>query len=141
MQVLIPQEAFPEIGTVENPAVFYDGNDALVCYEASIRSGGGNVVVKFGRITDFRITPVNIEGLRECRYPVNPWAFNEVIGGSEITRWRSLKPRLWLISFNDIMIEVLFETVALIGHDAEKVHPYRTLLNAISGLKGSGMVV
>jgi len=78
MHVSILQEAFPEIGTVENPAVFYDGRDAFVCYEASIRSGGGNVVLKFEDVIELRKTPINVEGLRECRYPVNPWAFNEV---------------------------------------------------------------
>ena len=141
MHVSIPQEAFPEIGTVENPAVFYDGRDAFVCYEASIRSGGGNVVLKFEDVIELRKTPINVEGLRECRYPVNPWAFNEVIGGVETARWHALKMRLWLISFNDIMIEVLFRTVAVIGRDAEQGHQDRTLLNALNGLKRSGMAL
>ncbi|MGO4136790.1 hypothetical protein ACEQ6A_19830 [Rhizobium brockwellii] len=137
MHVSSPQEAFPLIGTVANPAVFYDGNDAFVCYEASMRSGRCNVVLKFGEVIDFRITPMNVEGLRECRYPVNPWAFNEVIGGGETARWQALKPRLWLISFNDIMIEVLFETVALISQDAGEGPQDRTLINALNGLKAS----
>ncbi|MCA1440375.1 hypothetical protein I6F07_09145 [Ensifer sp. IC4062] len=131
MQVSSPQEAFPELGTAANPAVLYDGNDAFVCYEASVRSGGGNVVLKFGDVIDFRIKPVNVEGLKECRYPVNPWAFNEVVGGEETARWKALNPRLWLISFNDVMIEVLFETVSLVSHDAEGGPQHRTLIGVL----------
>lgn len=131
MQVLEPKEAFPEIGTVANPAVLYDGNDVLLCYEASTHSGGGNVLLKFGDVIDFRISPMNVEGLRECRYPVHPWQFNEIAGGEEAGKWISLKPRLWLISFNDVTIEVLFGTVSLIIHDTEGGPLHRTLINGL----------
>ncbi|NKL33780.1 hypothetical protein [Rhizobium indicum] len=131
MQVSSPQEAYPQIGTVANPAVLYDGNDAFVCYEASARGGGYNVVLKFGEVIDFRITPMNVHGLRECRYPVNPWAFNEIIGGEETAKWKALNPRLWLISFNDVMIEVIFETVSLISQDAEGGPQHKTLIGAL----------
>ncbi|AIC26255.1 hypothetical protein IE4771_CH01104 [Rhizobium etli bv. mimosae str. IE4771] len=131
MQVIIPQEAFPELGTVANPAVLFDGNDAFICYEASVRAGGGNVVLKFGDVIDFRITPMNVEGLKACRYPVNPWTFNEVVGGEETTKWNALNPRLWLISFNDLMVEVLFETVSFISCDTERESPHRTLMGVL----------
>jgi hypothetical protein len=131
MQVVDPQEAFPELGTVANPAVLYDGSDAFVCYEASYRAGGGNVVLKFGDIIDFHITPMNVEGLKECRYPVSPWAFNEIIGGEETAKWEVLSPRLWLISFNDVTIEVLFETVSLVCRDPKRESQYVTLISAL----------
>lgn len=131
MHVSTPQEVLPEVGTVANPAVLYDGTDVFVCYEASVRSGGGNVVLKFAEVIDFRVTPMNVEGLEECRYPVSPWAFNEVIGGEETTRWQALNPRLWLISFNDVMIEVLFETVSVMSRDKAKGPPHKTLIGAL----------
>lgn len=112
--------------------MLYDGNDAFVCYEASMRSGGGNVVLKFGGVIDFRITPMNVDGLKECRYPVNPWTFNEVIGGEETVKWQALNPRLWLMSFNDVLIEVLFcETVSLISRDARGRAQHRTLIDVL----------
>ncbi|KSV70703.1 hypothetical protein N182_05305 [Sinorhizobium sp. GL2] len=111
--------------------MLYDGNDAFVCYEASVRAGGGNVVLKFGEIIDFRITPMNVEGLKECRYPVHPWTFNEIVGGEETSKWKALNPRFWLISFNDVMIEVLFETVSLIRRDTEGGPQHRTLIGAL----------
>lgn len=131
MKVSIPLEAFPELGTVENPAVLYDGNDAFVRYEASLRAGGGNVVLKFGEVIDFRITPINVDGLKECRYAVHPWSFNEIVGGEETSKWKALNPRLWLISFNDVMIEVLFETISLIHRDMEGGPQYKTLISAL----------
>jgi len=131
MKVSVPLEAFPELGTVANPAVLYDGNNAFVCYEASLRAGGGNVVLKFGEVIDFRITPMNVEGLKECRYAVHPWSFNEIVGGEETSKWKALNPRFWLISFNDLMIEVLFETVSLIHRDTEGGPQHRTLIGAL----------
>ncbi|MBD8686406.1 hypothetical protein IFT56_18835 [Rhizobium sp. CFBP 13717] len=138
MQVLSPEEAFPELGTVANPAVIYDGNDAFVCYEASNRAGGGNVVIKFGDVIDFRITPVNVEGLKDCRYPVDPWTFNEITQGAETRDWKALKPRFWLISFNDITIEVLFETVSLVSRDAKGGSPHTTLIGTLLELNRGG---
>ncbi|OCI96433.1 hypothetical protein A6U86_34205 [Rhizobium sp. AC27/96] len=135
MQVSSPQEAFPELGTVENPAVLYDGNDAFICYEASPRVGGGNVVIRFGQVIDFRIIPMNVEGLKGCRYPVNPWSFNEISQCEETSKWKALNPRFWLVSFNDVMVEVLFETVSLLSRDTERRPPHRTLIDAVLGLK------
>jgi len=63
MQVVVPHEIFPELGTVANPAALYDGSNVFVCYEASERVGGGNVILKFSDVIDFRITPMNVDGL------------------------------------------------------------------------------
>lgn len=133
MQVIVPREAFPELGTVSNPAVLYDGNDAFVCYEASVRAGRGNVVIKFGEVIDFRVRPMSVEDLKECPYRIRPYAFNEIVGREETSKWRALNPRFWLISFNDVIIEVLFETVSLISRDTESGPQYRTLISALPG--------
>ncbi|KQU77006.1 hypothetical protein GFB56_35260 [Ensifer sp. T173] len=131
MQVSTPLEAFPELGSVANPVVFYDGIDALVCYETSPPVGGGNVVLRFGDVIDFRVTPMNVDGLPGCRYPVLPWAFNEVSGGEETARWEVLSPRFWIISFHDVTIDVLFETVSLVVHDERGGPLRRTLMDVI----------
>ena len=52
MKVLVPLEAFPEPGTVANPALLYDGDGAFVCYEVSARAGGGTVVLGFEGVFD-----------------------------------------------------------------------------------------
>ena len=131
MQVISPLEDFPGVGTVANPAVFFDGSDALISYEASPRAGGGNVVLKFVDVIDLKITPMNVEGLNACRYRVQPWSFNEIIGGEETAKWRAFNARLWLISFNDVMIEVVFETVSLVSHDKIYRSPHVALSSVI----------
>lgn len=132
MQVAFAQEGFPELGTVDNPAVHFDGNDAFVCYEASARAGGGNVVLRFRNVIDFHITPLNVEGLKGCRYPIQPWAFNEILDSEEASQWKALSPRFWLISFNDLTIEILFNTVSLLSRDTEGGSQHKTLINALS---------
>ncbi|MCV9965799.1 hypothetical protein OIU34_28420 [Pararhizobium sp. BT-229] len=121
MSVLVqqPPENFPEIGTVSNPAVFFDGEDAFICYEVSSRGGGGNVVLRFSDVIELRLTPMNAEGLKQCRYLVGAWSFNEVIGGEEAAAWKVLEPRFWLITFNDMTIEILFVAVSLVARDRE----------------------
>ncbi|WP_379063374.1 hypothetical protein ACHMW4_20645 [Mesorhizobium sp. UC22_110] len=133
MQVSIAHEAFPRIGTVLNPAVFFDGEDAFVCYRTSERAEAGNVVLKFGDVIDFRMNPETVEGLKTFRYPVAPWAFNEVVGAEETTRWQVLDPRFWVISFNDVTLEIVFETVSLIHHGEERCPPGTTLLKVLGG--------
>lgn len=131
MQVISPLEDFPGVGTVANPAVFFDGSDALVSYEASVRAGGGNVVLRFIDVIDIKITPMNVEGLNACRYRINPWAFNEIIGVEEVAKWSVLHARLWLISFNDLMIEVIFEAVTLVSHDNVYRSPHLALAGVV----------
>ncbi|QRY68723.1 hypothetical protein JVX98_10760 [Ensifer sp. PDNC004] len=131
MQISIPPEAFPALGTVANPAVLYDGLSAFVCYEAAPSAGGGNVVLKFGEVIDFRISPMTVEGLRDCRYPIRPWEFNEVADSDEAAKWKVLSPRFWLISFTDVTIEVLFETVSLELQDERGGPLHRTLASAL----------
>jgi len=133
MQVVVPMESFPEPGTVDNPAALYDGHDVVVCYEASLRAGGGNVVLRFGHVIDFRVSPVNVDALGDCRYPIEPWAFNEILGGEETSRWQVLGPRFWMISFRDVTIEILFETVAFISRDSEGGPQHKTLIKVLAG--------
>lgn len=132
MQVVVPQEAFPELGSVANPAVHYDGNNAFICYEASLHVGGGNVVLKFGDVIDFRIMPLNVDGLKGCRYPIKPWAFSEILGGEETSQLKVLDPRFWLISFRDVTIEILFDTVSIVSRDTEGGSQHKTLMDVLA---------
>ncbi|WDZ78693.1 hypothetical protein PWG15_09455 [Ensifer adhaerens] len=95
------------------------------------RSGGGNVVLRFDDVINLQVTPMNVDGLPGCRYPIQPWEFNEVAGGDEAAKWTGLNPRFWLISFNDITIEVLFETVSLVIHDRRGGPLRRSLVGAL----------
>ena len=131
MKVIVPQELLPALDIVANPSVLYDGEDAYVCYK-SADDDGGNVVLRFSRVIDFRISPMNVDGLKGCRYPIEPWAFNEIIDGEETARWASLNPRFWLISFRDVTIEILFDTVSVVYRGRERVPQSKTLMRVLA---------
>ena len=63
MRGSVPAEQFPEIGTVENSAVFYDGENIFLCYQIAPVAGGGIAILKFADVIDFRISPMSVEGL------------------------------------------------------------------------------
>lgn len=124
-----PEETFPSIGTVENPALFCDGYDLLVCYEIAPVSGGGNAILSFKDVFFFERNPNNVEGLRDSKYPVRAWNFTEVLGSDRTERWRPLERRFWTISFNDVTVEVVFSKVQQVHQSPEPVSPRVALLN------------
>lgn len=133
--VATPKENFPEIGTVANPSVFSNGNDLFLCYEIASRSGDRNAIIKFCDVIDFRLSPMNVDELPKCKYPIGYWAFNEILNAEEIERWKVLKPRFWMISFRDVTVEVLFEDVRLVFLTQDEVSPSITLLRFLNNKK------
>lgn len=131
IRVVSAKEDFPELDTVASPVVLCDGDDAYVCYQASHRAGLGNVVLKFSDVIDLHISPMNVDGLGECRYPVKPWEFNEVFGAEETQQWEMLNPRLWIISFRDVTLEIMFESVSFVARDDTTAPQLRTLISAL----------
>ncbi|WP_174821685.1 hypothetical protein [Ruegeria lacuscaerulensis] len=127
-----PAVSFPEIGTVKSPAVFYDGRTVFLSYEIAPVSGGGVAILKFDDVIEFRIDPMNVEGLRAAEFPVKPWDFQEVTGSEKTERWKALKPRFWTISFNDETIEVVFKQVELIDRTHEATAPDAALMELLA---------
>lgn len=122
-----PKEQFPTIGTVENPALFYDGSNMLMCYDIAPVAGGGVAILLFSGVIDVRLNPMNAEGLRESKYPVRPWSFTEITGSENLTRWKALNPRFWSVSFNDQTVEILFAKVELLHESKERSRPRAAL--------------
>ncbi len=129
MESKIPKEAFPMIGTVENPALFFDGENLFLSYEIAPAAGGGIAILIFYDVIYFEKNPINVDGIMTSRYPVSPWNFTEVTGSDRTAKWRALKPRFWTISFNDRTVEVVFSKV-------QKVHEIRDVVSPSSALKG-----
>jgi hypothetical protein len=129
MEARPPQETFPSIGTVENPALFFDGHDLLLCYEIAPVKDGGNAILAFSGVVYFEKNPNNVKGLRAAKYPVRPWDFTEVLGSDRTERWRSLNLRFWTISFNDGTIEIVFCEVRQVHETREPVLPHVALLD------------
>lgn len=123
----VPSENFPAIGTVENPALFYNGSDLLLCYEVAPVEGGGIAVLQFAGVIDLRLNSMNVDGLGSSKYPVQAWSFTEVSGSDKQSRWKAFDPRFWTISFNDQTVEVLFETVDLLLDARDAASPETAL--------------
>lgn len=115
-----PKEDFPAIGTIENPAMFFDGSDLLLSYDIAPVAGGGIAVLKFSNVIHFEKNPVNVEGLRDAKYPTKAWDFTEIYDSDRTIRWKALSPRFWTISFNDVTVEIIFSEVHMI-HEARRV--------------------
>lgn len=114
-----PKENFPAIGTIENPAVFFDGSDLLLSYDIAPVAGGGVAVLKFSDVIYFEKNPINVEGLRNAKYPTKAWDFTEIDESDRTARWKALSPRFWTISFNDVTVEIIFSKVQMI-HEARR---------------------
>jgi hypothetical protein len=125
-----PEETFPSIGTVEDPAYFRDcERNLLLCYEIAPVDGGGNVILEFGDVVYFEQNPNNVsEGLRNSKYPVRAWDFTEVLGSDRTERWQTLNRRFWTISFNDWMLEVVFSRIRQVHLAREPMAPDVALL-------------
>jgi len=103
-----PVERFPTIGTVENPAIFGDGESLLVCYAIAEVDHGGTATIEFQDIVSFSCLPLNVDGLHTYNTELSYWDFNEVSGDPRLATSSILSRRLWVISFNDVTLEILF---------------------------------
>jgi hypothetical protein len=123
-----PPEALPAIGTVENPAFFFDGSDLFLSYQTAPVAGGGVAVLQFSDVICFEMNPANVHGLAAYPYPISPWNFTEVLDSDRTTRWRVLTPRFWTISFNDVAVEVVFSDVEKVYEASSDCPPAAALL-------------
>jgi hypothetical protein len=109
------EEDLPSIGTVRSPAFFFNGSNLLLSYEIAPISAGGVAIVEFADVLHFELLPINTRGLVDWHLPAKLWSFTEVEGADLTEEWAILKPRLWTISFNDLTIVLLFNSVRLVN--------------------------
>ncbi len=139
MEGRTPPEKFPQIGTVEDPALFRDcDRNLLLSYEIAPVDGGGNAILEFSDVVYYEQNPNNVhEGLRNSKYPVRHWDFTEIWGSDRTDKWSSqhFPRRFWTISFNDWMVEVVFSGVKLVQESREEIAPDAGLLNYLTALR------
>ncbi|RYY87320.1 MAG: hypothetical protein EOO15_12250 [Chitinophagaceae bacterium] len=105
------------MGTAEDPVIFGDHHELLLCYEIAPAAGGGNAILAFKDAVHYEQNPWNVpEGLGEAKYPFRMWDFTEVVGSDRTAQWsRTNWPRrFWTISFNDVMFEIVFSKVEMV---------------------------
>jgi hypothetical protein len=106
-----PAERYPAIGTVENPAMLFDGRNLLLAYAIAPVDGGGCAILQFDDVFSFELSPMNIEGLGAATSPVSAWDITEVTGSALTGKWTPLKARFWTLSFNDSTVFVVFQAL------------------------------
>ncbi|UWR14617.1 hypothetical protein [Sulfitobacter sp. M368] len=122
-----PRETLPRIGIVENPAIFSDGDDVLICYEIAPVDGGGNVILEFEGVFHFEQNSMNIRDLGKHQYPIEAWNISEILGSDRTERWRASKSRFWMIAFNDVTVEIVFQTIRIVLESRRKERPCEAL--------------
>lgn len=128
-----PGEIFPPMGTAEDPVIFGDHHELLLCYQIAPANGGGYAVLAFSNAVHYELNPWNVlEGLAEAKFPFRMWDFMEIVGSEFTQRWPGL--RFWTISSNDVMLEIVFAEVQLVHETkVELVHegPDSDILRAV----------
>jgi hypothetical protein len=103
-----PKENLPLYDYVINPVAIFDGRDGLLCYSNAVPARGDITVVRFAEVISLKVLPIDSEYLRQYKYPLKHFAFNEIFGSDETKYWEVVEARLWAISFNDLIVEVMF---------------------------------
>lgn len=132
MESRTPQEDFPTIGTIENPAIFFDGYDLLLSYDIAPVAGGGIAILKFLDVIHFEKNPISVEGLRDAKYPTKAWDFTEVCDSDRTTKWKARSPRFWTISFNDVTVEIIFSEVQIVHETRGAESPSDALVRLLT---------
>jgi F420-0:gamma-glutamyl ligase-like protein len=128
-----PSETLPAIGTIENPALFFDGNHLMLAYAIAPVDGGGCAVLKFAGVIKFETLPMNVDGLGAAKVPVSAWAFTEVFHSEATMKWAALNPRFWTVSFTDVTLYVLFKAFTVLEITRSDVTPAAALLGYLKG--------
>ena len=126
-------EDLPYIGTVLNPMYFSDGRNVFIAYEVAPLENGGVAVVRFSDVIRFHDLPMNAEQMGRHRYYSNGlefYSFNECAFAEELSAWCVLKSRFWVISFNDVTLEIVFGSFEMVYRSPDNVSLRHALLNA-----------
>ena len=129
MRCLDPPESFPLIGTVQNPMFISDGDDLVLCYEVAPVSGGGIAFIRFTDVSEFSLDGwANVRALEDASYFARPWKFSEIKGSPKAGQ-EPLSRRHWTISFNDLLLSIVFSKVQLLSHSYDKTSVPDALAN------------
>ena len=84
----------------------------------------------FRNVRYFKQNTNNVhEGLGKSRYPVRVWDFTEIFDSNRTQRSSVFQKRFWTISFNNVMIEIVFSDVQQVHASGRAVLPNAALLD------------
>jgi hypothetical protein len=109
----------PELAIPNPPALLSDSSNLWLAYETTAEPRGGVfAVIRFSRVVDHRLSPINDEGLGKHPYAcagLHWYTFNEVIDSEETVRWHALNARHWVITFKDNTLDVVAKSAEVVA--------------------------
>jgi len=116
-------DELPDIAVPEDPIVLYNGSKLMLCYETT---SGDNTyaVISFGRIIEYKLTPINDEGFgkyKYAKYGMKPYSIHEIKNIDETLRWQISEPKYWVFCFKDRTFEALGTDLIVIKSSCDKI--------------------
>lgn len=133
--------AAPEPGIPESPALLSDGESLWLAYYCV-----GNetiAVVRFNRVVDHHLSPINDEGLVKHRYAqagLEFYSFNELDFSQETLRYSALNARHWVITFKDSTLDVVAGSGELVASNMVFDSPLSALLSVLASQRAQQTV-
>ena len=100
---------FPEIAIPNDPIVLFNGNKVLLCYE-TIPHNENYAIIEYSNIIEFKVTPINDEGLGKhpyAKYGLKFYSIHIIENTLETKRWSILGAKYWVYCFKDRTFEVI----------------------------------
>jgi len=126
--IAVPWTEAPRIRIPEGPSLLSDQDALWLSYETEPEI---HAVVKFQRLIDFRLSPINDEGLGRHPYSASGlvwYTFHEILNSAENLRWHHCGARHWVISFKDNTLDVVATDVSILSHATPAPSPLDALL-------------
>jgi hypothetical protein len=117
----------PELAIADLPSLLADDGSLFVSY----RAAQGYAVVRFDRVIDHRLSPINDEGIGKHPYAkcgLQWYSFNELSDSSETLEWSVLQARHWVITFKDVALDVVAVGATVVAQELLASSPLAALL-------------
>jgi hypothetical protein len=128
--------AAPEPGIPDVPALLCDSDNLWLAYVVAPSTDERFAVVRFSRVIDHRLSPINDEGLGEHPYAkagLQWYSFNELTGSEEVNRWAALRARHWVVTFKDNTLDVVAEKAEVVIASIQAKDSLTALLAVVAG--------
>jgi hypothetical protein len=112
-------------------ALLWDSGDLWLCYAMAHTSPLCYAIVRFIDVIDYRLSPINDEGIGKHPYAkagLQFYAFNEITGSRETIEWSVLRARHWAVTFKDDTLDVVASDAKVVGTDLHAHGPLEALV-------------
>jgi len=129
----------PKLAIPESPAILSDSRHLWLAYETTMEPRREMyAVVKFDDVIDYRLSPINDEGLGEhpcISAGIKVYEFNEILNSPLTLKWAVLKGRHFVVSFKDETLDVVSKTAKVVANSLRSRNALTALMDFMSELR------